>query len=190
MKKFIDKWQYFCALRVLYFKIPLASMKCKANVIDTRLGNIWIFYDFAELQVIKFIGSLIISDERFGRLNMKSIFQSLSCSSTYTDLSQCSVSTTCTLNVCSTEYSLRCFSEYKKNQYMLNLNKSIEASAHGFVHLCICTFQVLAMSARMVLFVLLMVTLNKKEDPKCVSMGYGDQFAIMVGLLMVLMQLA
>ena len=38
------------------------------------------------------------------------------------------------------------------------------------------------MSVLMVMFVLLMVILNKKADLKCVLMEYGDQYVVMDGL--------
>lgn len=68
---------------------------------------------YSIIRWVCFAGSLVISDERYGRLSGYSKFQSLSCSiGSDTSLSQCSVSQrSCSqgATTCSTQYGLKCF---------------------------------------------------------------------------------
>ena len=66
------------------------------------------------------IGGTVFDDERFGRSDISSNFNYVLCSSSDTDLSECSthneVSTGCYVSssVCTTEYGLQCYSKYIK----------------------------------------------------------------------------
>ena len=57
----------------------------------------------------------VIGDERFGRLDATSKFQSLSCFSSDHDLSDCSIQTSCTPTNCSTQYGIICKSKSIQN---------------------------------------------------------------------------
>lgn len=63
-----------------------------------------------------FLDASYFSDERFGRSDVVSDFNTLSCSTGYTNITQCSVSTKgsgCYVSstTCSTEYGIRCYSK-------------------------------------------------------------------------------
>ena len=62
------------------------------------------------LLIVYTVGSIVI-DERFGRVNLISNFQALTCSSSNNKLSQCSVISTCAPTSCSIQYGISCNGE-------------------------------------------------------------------------------
>ena len=94
-----------------------AVLICKAlGYTQYKCKSIDIRYQFLYI-VITHIGGLMFDNERFGRSDISSNFDYVSCSSSDTDLSECTthneVSTGCyvSTSVCSTEYGLRCYSK-------------------------------------------------------------------------------
>ena len=75
------------------------------------------------LLILYTVGS-IVTDEMFGRVDIISNFQYLTCSTSNNKLSQCSVITTCAPTNCSIQYGIRCSGKLQLNSSVLFLNAS------------------------------------------------------------------
>ena len=106
------------------------------------------------------------------RSTASSEFNYFACSSSDNSLSECSVQQRSCNEICSIQYGLKCF----------GIRQSISIPINYSV-----INQVPPMSVPRVMFVLLMVLLNRKGELKYALMDNGVQYVVLVGLWTMLM---